>query len=97
MEDVSPPGMPKDLGPLIGSLDQGTTSTRFLIFVASTGELVTYHALPVQTVTPNSGWAEASATEILETAIQCINSTVGSFNLLNLDHFFIAVCCCHLD
>ena len=40
MFDLSPPGMPKDLGPLIGALDQGTSCTRFLVFVASSGELV---------------------------------------------------------
>ena len=43
MFDQSPPGLPKDLGPLVGALDQGTSSTRFLVFVANTGELVTFH------------------------------------------------------
>ena len=33
---------------LIGAVDQGTSSTRFLAFVAETGQLVTYHQLPVQ-------------------------------------------------
>ena len=33
---------------LIGAVDQGTSSTRFLVFVAETGQLVTYHQLPVQ-------------------------------------------------
>jgi hypothetical protein len=29
-------------------VDQGTSSTRFLVFVAETGQLVTYHQLPIQ-------------------------------------------------
>ena len=33
---------------LIGAVDQGTSSTRFFVFVAETGQLVTYHQLPVQ-------------------------------------------------
>ena len=40
---TSPGGGRKHLGPLIGSVDQGTCSTRFTVFVAATGELVTYH------------------------------------------------------
>ena len=44
MFDQSPPGLgSKNLGALVGALDQGTSSTRFLVFVAGTGELVTYH------------------------------------------------------
>ena len=39
----SPGGVTKTLGPLIGAIDQGTNSTRFTVFVAATGELVTYH------------------------------------------------------
>ncbi len=33
---------------LAGAVDQGTSSTRFLVFVAETGQLVTYHQIPVQ-------------------------------------------------
>ena len=39
----SPGGSMKQLGPLVGAIDQGTSNTRFTVFVASTGELVTYH------------------------------------------------------
>ena len=39
----SPGDGTKRLGPLIGAIDQGTCSTRFTVFVAATGELVTYH------------------------------------------------------
>ena len=39
----SPGGETKRLGPLVGAIDQGSCSTRFTVFVAATGELVTYH------------------------------------------------------
>ena len=39
----SPGGEIKKLGPLVGAIDQGSCSTRFTVFVAATGELVTYH------------------------------------------------------
>ena len=39
----SPGGGTKKLGPLVGAIDQGSCSTRFTVFVAATGELVTYH------------------------------------------------------
>ncbi len=42
----------KDLGPLVGAIDQGTGSTRFLVFAANTAELVTYHQIDVESLTP---------------------------------------------
>ncbi|CAB4057177.1 glpK [Lepeophtheirus salmonis] len=37
----------RNLGPLIGAIDQGTSSSRFMVFSAHTAELVTYHQIPV--------------------------------------------------
>ena len=76
MFDQSPPGLPKDLGPLVGALDQGTSSTRFLVFVANTGELVTFHSLPVKTISQcTNSWAEADPLQLLSTSID----TIGKF------------------
>ncbi len=44
---ASPSAVPKDLGPLVGAIDQGTSSTRFLVFSATTAELVTYHQVRI--------------------------------------------------
>jgi glycerol kinase len=85
MYDQSPPGMPKDLGPLIGALDQGTSSTRFLVFVASTGELVTFQALPVATFSSQNGWAESDPLELLSTSLQCIDTTIANLKQLDID------------
>ena len=34
--------------PLIGALDQGTSSTRFYVFAGDTGEVLTYHQIEVK-------------------------------------------------
>lgn len=47
----------------IGSLDQGTTSTRFIIFDGN-GEIVASHQLEHQQILPQSGWVEHDAEEI---------------------------------
>ncbi len=74
----------KNLGPLIGAIDQGTSSSRFLVFTSS-GELVTYHQLPVTTMNPRQGWAEQDPLQLLETVVQCIDATVENLKKLDVD------------
>ena len=74
----------KNLGPLIGAIDQGTSSSRFLVFTSS-GELVTYHQLPVTTLTPRQGWAEQDPIQLLETVVECIDVTVDNLKKLDVD------------
>ena len=80
---ASPSEFARDLGPLVGAIDQGLTSSRFLVFSASTAELVTYHQEPVATSSPRPGWVEQDPTEILESVRTCIDATVD--NLRKLD------------
>ena len=47
----------------IGSLDQGTTSTRFIIF-NNLGEIVGQHQVEHQQILPKSGWVEHDPAEI---------------------------------
>ena len=47
----------------IGSLDQGTSSTRFMIFDHS-GKVVGQHQLEHRQILPQAGWVEHDATEI---------------------------------
>ena len=47
----------------IGALDQGTTSTRFIIFNEN-GEIVSISQLEHQQILPQSGWVEHDANEI---------------------------------
>ncbi|TRY63039.1 hypothetical protein TCAL_00329 [Tigriopus californicus] len=75
----------KDLGPLIGALDQGTSSTKFLVFAANTAELITYHQMPVQTQAPKVGFLEQDPMELIQGARHCIEATVANLIQLNVD------------
>ena len=73
------------LGPLVGALDQGTSSTRFMVFAAETSQLVTYHQVQVELKSPQQGWEELDPQELLESSITCINSTVDKLNKMSVD------------
>jgi glycerol kinase len=57
----------------IGALDQGTTSTRFMIFDHA-GRVLGRHQLEHRQILPRPGWVEHDPTEIWERAV----STMGS-------------------
>jgi len=73
------------LGPLVGALDQGTSSTRFLVFASETSQLVTFHQVPVKMHSPHQGWVEQDPQELLESSITCINSTVEKLKMLHVE------------
>ena len=58
------------------------SGTRFLVFVANSGELVTYQDMPVKTFSPVDSWAEADPMEILSTVKKCLDVTIE--NLIQL-------------
>ena len=62
---------------LIGAIDQGTSSSRFLLFSAQTGELVTYHQVEIHKIYPNEGWVEQNPHEIYQSVIECIDEVVN--------------------
>ncbi|KAL2430080.1 Glycerol kinase [Exophiala dermatitidis] len=59
----------------VGSIDQGTTSTRFLIFNQS-GEPVASHQIEFKQYYPQSGWHEHDPLEIISSVEQCIDGAV---------------------
>ncbi|PVD27564.1 hypothetical protein C0Q70_12726 [Pomacea canaliculata] len=61
---------------LVGAVDQGTSSSRFLIFNSRTAELVTYHQTEIRHFYPREGWVEVDPLEILESVNTCINSAI---------------------
>ncbi|CAF0853375.1 unnamed protein product [Adineta ricciae] len=63
----------------VGAIDQGTSSSRFLIFDASNLELVTYHQEPIKCLTPQPGWVEQDPNEILEKTTLCMEKAVEKF------------------
>ncbi|KAJ6127257.1 hypothetical protein N7523_002869 [Penicillium sp. IBT 18751x] len=62
----------------IGSIDQGTTSTRFLIFNRD-GEPVASHQAEFSQIYPNSGWHEHDPLELVTSVEACIEQAVHSF------------------
>ena len=73
------------LGPLIGSLDQGTSSTRFLVFSAQTGELITYHQVEIKKFYPHEGWVEQAPVEIYNSCVETIEKVVEKLRDLNIN------------
>ena len=59
----------------IGSLDQGTSSTRFMIFDEN-GALISQHQLEHQQILPFAGWVEHDAEEIWQRATEVIDGAL---------------------
>lgn len=62
--------------PLIGAIDQGTGSTRFLIFSSQTAQLITSDQIETKLICPNEGWVEMDPWEILEATKTCMNHAI---------------------
>ncbi|XP_041499320.1 glycerol kinase-like [Microtus oregoni] len=63
------------LGPLVGAVDQGTSSTRFFVFNPKTAELLNYHQVEIKQEFPKEGWVEEDPKEILQSVYDCIEKT----------------------
>ncbi|MEO6998694.1 MAG: glycerol kinase GlpK [Terracoccus sp.] len=68
----------------VGSIDQGTTSTRFMIFDHS-GNEVTRHQLEHEQILPQAGWVEHNPVEIWERTSSVIQTALGKANLTSAD------------
>lgn len=64
----------------IGSLDQGTTSTRFIIF-DKLGQIVASHQLEHRQILPKSGWVEHDADEIWQNTQIVISEALNKAKL----------------
>ena len=73
------------LGPLVGSIDQGTSSSRFLVFNAKTAELLSHHQVEIQQKFPKEGWVEQDPKEILRSVHECVERTCEKLQQLNID------------
>ncbi|XP_019876137.1 glycerol kinase isoform X2 [Aethina tumida] len=77
-------------GTLIGAIDQGTSSTRFLVFSSKTAEVLTYHQIPVSHIIPQEGWFEQDPMLLLQTVIDTIDVTCDNLDKLNINFENIA-------
>jgi len=62
----------------VGSIDQGTTSSRFLIFNKA-GEPVASHQIEFKQIYPQPGWHEHDPLEIVSSVEKCIDGAVADF------------------
>ncbi|PHH74506.1 hypothetical protein CDD82_4904 [Ophiocordyceps australis] len=62
----------------VGAIDQGTTSSRFLVFNRS-GEVVASHQLEFKQIYPQPGWHEHDPEELVSSVEQCIDGAVAKF------------------
>eukprot|EP00041_Stephanoeca_diplocostata_P032414 m.1037391 g.1037391 ORF g.1037391 m.1037391 type:complete len:531 (-) comp24143_c0_seq9:191-1783(-) len=60
---------------LVGAIDQGTTSSRFIIFNKA-GEIVVSHQMEHRQILPHPGWSEHDPMEILENVKICIDKSI---------------------
>ncbi|KAJ5643269.1 Glycerol kinase [Penicillium longicatenatum] len=67
---------PSDI--FVGSIDQGTTSTRFLIFNRD-GESVASYQVEFSQIYPNPGWHEHDSLELISSVETCISEAVREF------------------
>ncbi|XP_048349974.1 glycerol kinase isoform X5 [Sphaerodactylus townsendi] len=73
------------MGPLVGAIDQGTSSSRFLVFNANTAELLSHHQVELKQKFPKEGWVEQDASEILQSVYECMEKTCEKLKQLNID------------
>ncbi|XP_049785027.1 glycerol kinase isoform X1 [Schistocerca cancellata] len=60
------------LGPLVGAIDEGTSSARFLVFSARTSEVIASHQIESSYIFPQEGWVEQDPLKILDAVKICI-------------------------
>ena len=68
----------------IGSLDQGTSSTRFMIFDGD-GKVVGQHQLEHRQILPQAGWVEHDAAEIWDRTKEVIAAALKQADVLGSD------------
>lgn len=65
------------MGPLIGSIDEGTSSARFILFRAGTSNVVVSHQEELSKKFPQEGWVEQDPMVILSVVQTCIERTIN--------------------
>ncbi|KAL0985602.1 hypothetical protein UPYG_G00159310 [Umbra pygmaea] len=73
------------MGPLVAAIDQGTSSSRFLVFNAKTAELLSHHHVEIRQSFPKEGWVEQDPIEILQSVYECIARTCEKLAKLHID------------
>ncbi|KAI9168147.1 Glycerol kinase [Blastocladiella emersonii ATCC 22665] len=71
-------------GVYLSAIDQGTTSSRFIVF-DTTGAIVAVHQLEFDQVHIHAGWTQHVPTDILNTVTTCVEEVVKGMKAAGLD------------
>ena len=83
-EKETMPGTSKKGGPLIGVIDVGTGTVRFVVFNAKRVTEVASHQIDIELITAYDGWMEQDPKEILFAVKACIKGVTRKFGALGL-------------
>jgi len=76
---------PANVPELIGAIDQGTSSTRFLVFENKTGTLIASSQMEIKRITPQEGWVEIDPSSIMLSVYATISNVydqlIAHYNL----------------
>ncbi|XP_072441125.1 glycerol kinase [Chiloscyllium punctatum] len=72
-------------GPLVGAIDQGTSSSRFLVFNPKTAEIIVQHQVEILQKLPQAGWAEEDPREILRSVFECVEKACEKLKQQKID------------
>uniref|UniRef100_A0A3Q3GXZ0 glycerol kinase n=1 Tax=Labrus bergylta TaxID=56723 RepID=A0A3Q3GXZ0_9LABR len=73
------------MDPLVAAIDQGTSSTRFLVFNAKTAEVISQHQVEINQSFPKEGWVEEDPKEIMQSVYECMERTCEKLCERNID------------
>lgn len=59
---------------LIGAIDQGTSSTRFLVFESGSSQLVASSQIEIERIVPKEGWVEMDPKKIMDSVYETIEN-----------------------
>nr|XP_034173406.1 glycerol kinase isoform X2 [Osmia lignaria] len=83
-EKETMPGTSKKGGPLIGVIDVGTGTVRFVVFNAKRVTEVASHQIDIELITAYDGWMEQDPKEILFAVKACIKDVTRKLGTLGL-------------